>query len=232
MVSSSARRVAYARTLHSGLALPRIRGVVFDLDGTMNIPDYTMFTRMRGILGISDKQDILKHIDGLEGPDKVAANEAIESIERSVIDTMSLQPGLLDLLNWLDRHSVPKAILTRNNQEPVLHFVNQLLPVANYKGAFDPVITRKFKPTKPSPAPLLHIAKQWNMHPQEILMVGDGKDDMKCGREAGSVTCFMENKGQESAALECEKNGWVDLKIQRISQIKDILEGFDVYRED
>ena len=47
-------------------------------------------------------------------------------------------------------------------------------------------LTRDFIPPKPDPAPLLHICKEWGVHPRNVVMVGDHLHDIQCGKEAGS----------------------------------------------
>lgn len=41
---------------------------------------------------------------------------------------------------------------------------------------------------KPHPEPLLRIAHEWNIAPGAMVMVGDGPQDIECGRRAGAVT--------------------------------------------
>lgn len=46
---------------------------------------------------------------------------------------------------------------------------------------FAPAVTREFTPYKPHPAGLLHICAAWDVHPSEVLMIGDSaKDDVRC----------------------------------------------------
>ena len=41
-------------------------------------------------------------------------------------------------------------------------------------------------PTKPDPAPVLHICSQWGLAPKATMMVGDDWKDIMCGNKAGS----------------------------------------------
>lgn len=44
---------------------------------------------------------------------------------------------------------------------------------------FWPALSRDFKPYKPNPGALLHICKEWNIQPEEAIMIGDSaKDDV------------------------------------------------------
>jgi len=42
--------------------------------------------------------------------------------------------------------------------------------------------------TKPSPEPILFIAKQLNLNPDQMVMIGDGPQDVEAGRRAGCRT--------------------------------------------
>ena len=62
-----------------------------------------------------------------------------------------------------------------------LHNVIMLARILYYQ-----VLTRDFKPVKPDPAPLFHIAKRWETEPKNLIMVGDDKNDIQCGKAAGA----------------------------------------------
>ena len=47
-------------------------------------------------------------------------------------------------------------------------------------------MTRDFKPPKPDPAPVLHITQQWGFDCTNVMVVGDHRQDMECGRKAGA----------------------------------------------
>lgn len=48
------------------------------------------------------------------------------------------------------------------------------------------VLTRDFKPVKPHPAAIIHIAEKWNTEPKALMMIGDDKNDINCGNAAGA----------------------------------------------
>ncbi len=65
---------------------------------------------------------------------------------------------------YLDSRGVRKGILTRNFDMPVNHLLGKYLPDT----VFEPIITREFKPPKPDPAGILHIARSWGLVRQSI----------------------------------------------------------------
>eukprot|EP01135_Chromosphaera_perkinsii_P005922 Nk52_evm8s372 gene=Nk52_evmTU8s372 len=173
-----------------------IRGVVFDMDGTLTLPVLD-FSILRQKLGISSKQDILKYAHGLKtAEEQKNALNIIEEFEIEGEKNLQLQPGLISVMSTLHSKGIKQAILTRNAERAVEAFMNTLRKElqATSNGAafdrplaevFDPVLTRDFKPYKPHPAPLHHIAAIWDFPLQNMLMVGDAVDDMLCAKSAG-----------------------------------------------
>ncbi|KAI1098508.1 HAD-like protein [Jackrogersella minutella] len=140
--------------------LPKLQGVIFDVDGTLCEPQNHMFTQMRAVLQIPKSVDILEHIYSLPTPsEQEAAMESIRAIERKSMAEQVAQPGLADLMRYLDARGVRKGICTRNFQQPVEHLLSKFL--ADH--VFHPVVTRDFRPPKPDPAGLLFIARAWGL---------------------------------------------------------------------
>ncbi|KAK7924109.1 Histidinol phosphatase or a related phosphatase [Apiospora marii] len=214
--------------------LPKLKGVVFDVDGTLCEPQNHMFGEMRSVLGIPKSVDILEHVYSLSPP--AAQDEAMESIraiERREMARQTPQPGLAELMAYLDRRGVPKAICTRNFDAPVNHLLTKFLPGS----VFHPVITREFRPPKPDPAGILFIARSWGLvqsaaaNPEEdganqvadasgLIMVGDSIDDMTAGRKAGAATVLLVNKANEHLS----EHAHTDMVITKLDELVHLLE--------
>jgi phosphoglycolate phosphatase-like HAD superfamily hydrolase len=85
--------------------------------------------------------------------------------------------------------------------------------------------TREFRPPKPSPAGILHIAKEWSLpNADNLIMVGDSIDDMTAGRAAGAATVLLVNE----ANAHLVDHAHTDLIISKLDDLIQILEdGFD-----
>ena len=151
-----------------------------------------MFAEMRLAVGISKSADILEHIYSLPSPDQETAMDKIRHIERTAMSSQSPQPGLVALMAYLESKSIPKGICTRNFEMPVAHLLTKFLSGKE----FWPIVTRDFRPPKPDPAGILHIAKSWGFvksaesgqgDASQLIMVGDSIDDMTAGHRAGAV---------------------------------------------
>ncbi|KAI9663780.1 MAG: hypothetical protein M1821_007270 [Bathelium mastoideum] len=173
---------------------------------------------MRAALGIPKSVDILDHVHSLPEKEQEEAQEKIREIERRAMVVQKPQAGLLDLMEYLTRRSVRKAICTRNFDAPVEHLLTKFMPLQ----LFEPIITRAFRPPKPDPAGILHIAKEWSLDDgaYSLIMVGDSVDDMTAGFRAGAATVLLVN--EQNAHLA--KHEHTDLCITRLDELVSILE--------
>ena len=99
-----------------------------------------------------------------------------------------------------------------------MHLLQKFLPGKT----FAPIVTRDFRPPKPDPAGILHIAEQWGLEDREegLIMVGDSIDDMTAGYKAGTATVLLANNVNQ-ALKEHEHTGfWID----RLDELIELLE--------
>lgn len=190
-----------------------------------------MFLEMRSAVGITKEIDILDHILALPESEQQEAFSKIQAIEERAMRQQVPQPGLSILMEYLDKHKIKKAICTRNFDAPVEHLLSNHIP--GHIEAFSPIVTRDFKPPKPSPAGILHIAHSWGVVQQAsvpdtparvrrlpLLMVGDSIDDMTAGREAGALTVLLRSEGKE----ELEVHEHTDVVIGRLDELIELLD--------
>lgn len=172
---------------------------------------------MRTVLGITQPTDILDHIESLPHPEKTAALEAIRAIERKAMASQTPQPGLTSLMAYLDARGIRKAICTRNFDVPVQNLLDNHLAGS----VFHPVVTRDFKPPKPDPAGILHIAQQWDLEDASgLIMVGDSIDDLTAGRKAGAATVLLVNDVNQKLV----EHEHTDLVISSLDELAKVLD--------
>ncbi|CAI4051645.1 hypothetical protein SKDZ_15G2770 [Saccharomyces kudriavzevii ZP591] len=205
--------------------LKHIKAVVFDMDGTLCLPQPWMFPAMRKAIGLHDKSiDILHFIDTLPSEkERKEAHDKIELVEAKAMKDMQPQPGLVDIMSYLTSNSISKNICTRNVGAPVETFVARFIQSEFSK--FDYIMTRDFRPTKPLPDPLLHIASKLNIRPLEMIMVGDSYDDMKSGRSAGCLTVLLKNHVNGHLLLEHKE--LVDFAVENLSEIIELIQNLN-----
>ncbi|KAH3908196.1 hypothetical protein HBI56_191450 [Parastagonospora nodorum] len=201
---------------------PQLKGIVFDVDGTLCLPQNYMFAEMRAALNIEKPTDILDHIYSLPETEQEEAHEKIRNIERTAMKSQQPQAGLVELMDYLDSRGIQKGICTRNFDAPVEHLLTTFLPSSK----FSPIVTREFRPPKPDPAGILHIAKAW-MHEDggdSLIMVGDSIDDMTAGHRAGCATVLLVNDVNKHLA----DHEHTDLVVKQLDELIAVLEnGFE-----
>lgn len=190
--------VPYMQVYRSGLGtmLRQIKGVVFDMDGTLCLPQTPMFKEMRDALGITKATDILDYVHSLPEEEQELAQEKLRTIARKYMVHMIPQPGLNELMDYIVFKQLKMTILTRNFLIPVEHLRSNFLK--DYP--MSPIITREFRPPKPAPDGILLIAETWGVDPRELIMIGDSIDDMQAGRSAGALTVLLENDVNKDVA--------------------------------
>lgn len=95
-------------------------------------------------------------------------------------------------------------MVTRNTPKAVNAFFSLL--GGSWRDRFSQVLTREFKYVKPDRRLLLHVAQNWGIHPSEMLMVGDSKEDVEVGALVGASTCLITGGGNEPfASCECAR---------------------------
>ncbi|KAJ5990019.1 hypothetical protein N7499_010544 [Penicillium canescens] len=209
---------------------PLLKGIVFDVDGTLCLPQHHMFNEMREALGIDRSIDILHHIRQLPTPeDRAAAVSKVQAVERRAMIDQQPQPGLLRLMDYLESRGLRRALCTRNFEAPVKYLVDNHLPTH----VFLPIITRDTPNLlpKPDPAGILHIASEWGLgnRAESMIMVGDSIDDMTSGHMAGAATVLLLNERN----VHLREHAHTDLCISRLDDLVDILEqGFLGTREN
>ncbi len=116
---------------------------------------------MRQVLSIRKPTDILSHINSLPlqlpTPPTPAtplnhrptALAAIRAIERTAMTQQIPQPGLLELMTYLERREIRKGLCTRNFLGPVEHLCEKFMTGVK----FGPVITRETEGVRPKPSP-------------------------------------------------------------------------------
>jgi len=163
-----------------------LRGVVFDMDGTLTVPNLD-FEDMYRQAGVPRGEDILS----AKWREDSTASRVVEQVEEQGRRTLKLMPGAQHLAQWLHAHGIPVALVTRNSRITVEYFHQH-----HWKApVFEPAISRDDDfPAKPDPGALAAIAEHWGVQlGPELLMVGDSpSNDIAFGHAAGTSTALLD----------------------------------------
>ncbi|XP_010262482.1 PREDICTED: haloacid dehalogenase-like hydrolase domain-containing protein At2g33255 [Nelumbo nucifera] len=212
----------------------RLRGVVFDMDGTLTVPVIDFHAMYKAVLGeeeyasVRSKNpsgiDILHHIETWSPQKQQKAYEIIAEFERQGLDRLQIMPGAAEICSFLDSKQIRRGLITRNVKEAVDLFH------LRFGMTFSPALSREFRPYKPDPAPLLHICATWDVHPKEVMMIGDSlKDDVACGKRAGAFTCLLDETGKYDSPKFDAVDLKPDFKVSSLLDVHSLLEAnFDL----
>ncbi|KAL0897124.1 hypothetical protein Bca101_081085 [Brassica carinata] len=231
--SSSCASISMAN-LTTTNAKARLRGIVFDMDGTLTVPVIDFAAMYRTVLGEDEYKrikaesptgiDILHHIESWSPDKQQKAYEIIADYEQQGIDKLQIMPGVVELCGFLDSKKIKRGLITRNVKKAIDIFHQR------FEVIFSPALGREFRPYKPNPDPLLHICSAWDIQPNEVMMVGDSlKDDIACGKGAGAFTCLLDETGRYGPDDFSVSGLLPDFKVDSLSKIQNILEtNFDL----
>lgn len=189
------------------LDVDRVKAICFDLDGTISDTDDLYVARLfRWIKPIVspipwiDPQNLSRAIVmGLETP----GNFTLRILDRLKLDNLyykykhffrqrgiqdkprfSMIPGVAKALEQL-RPQYSMALVSAREKYSTHHILDEF----NLLDYFDLVVTAETTAfTKPSPDPLLLVAKHFKILPEQLLMIGDTSVDMIAGKSAGAQT--------------------------------------------
>jgi HAD superfamily hydrolase (TIGR01509 family) len=236
------------------MATRRLRGVIFDMDGTLTKPGAIDFARIRSRCGVPPGVDILAHTNGNKSLEAIVEEEEELGMQR-----LALMHDCHELFEWLYSTPLKRGLLTRNNESAMVRTVQLLrrsdgtvlaaseasasatataassnssssssssassdaAAAAAAEHPFHIMLSRSFTPTKPHPAPILHICAQWGLSPHEVVMVGDSIDDVAAGRAAGALAVLIGD--DEECRYYKEALPHADHTVKNLTELKALL---------
>jgi phosphoglycolate phosphatase len=132
------------------------------------------------------------------------------------IDKSYLYPGVIETLQYLNERKIKASLCTTKLQSQADKIINYF----ELEKYFSIVLGRRENiADKPSAEPLLFICKELNIEPGFSMIVGDSELDIRCGKNAGALTCAAAY-GYRELNLIKEENP--DIIIKNITEIKTL----------
>ncbi|HHT9159154.1 MAG TPA: HAD family hydrolase [Candidatus Brocadiaceae bacterium] len=192
-----------------------LRGIIFDMDGTITKPnvDFAAIEREIGAkVGF-----IIDYAEKSSPEERARALEILERYESKAAIESELNEGVLEMLEFVSKKKLKKALLTRNSRKSV----DTVLRKHDLHLHFEFIVSREDTKPKPAPDPIFLLSKKMNVHTDHLLMVGDYKYDIMCGKAAGTKTVLLRYKEY------VEHEVVPDFEINNIREVVHIIEHFE-----
>jgi HAD superfamily hydrolase (TIGR01509 family) len=182
--------------------MPLPRAVVFDLDGLMFNTEELYVEVGSELLrrrGFPFTEELIDRMMGR--PSRVALQIMIDShalsatVEELLAETdeifpeilrtrLAPMPGLVELLEVLERRGIPKGIATSSRRS----FVERVLAKFNYQRRFSPILTSEdITEGKPHPEIYLKASQRLGIAPGEMLVLEDSQNGCRAAIAAGAI---------------------------------------------
>ena len=223
-----------------------LKGIIFDMDGTLiqlNVVDELV----RRIHQVADEDPFGKYraerddldviIKQLSPEGQRQAKMAFMEILQRHVDNMIIQEGGPDLVAFLARNGVKRAVLTRNYERNA--FVMQQMYIAAVNDATFDLIIGKDTPYDTIHPPAQEIPKAdrirqicylWGCDTREVIMLGDSiTDDIVEGNRAGcGGTVLLQPNGYNlnyfyGTTIGNSAERKPTLRVERLSDFKQLL---------
>jgi 2-phosphoglycolate phosphatase len=186
----------------NALVLAKVSGVVFDLDGTLvdsrrDIAEAANHALDKNGFGKLPHDELESYVgDGapllmsraarLDAKDEKVRGLVADFLDyyaEHPIDHTDLMPGALQALQEL--HTYALGVCTNKPRRTSLAVIQGLRLEARFAGV---VAGDDLPQRKPDPAPVVETARRMGVPVSEVIMVGDGPQDVLSGRAAGAYT--------------------------------------------
>jgi phosphoglycolate phosphatase len=214
----------------------RVRALVFDLDGTLIDSSADIAAACNYALGsygfpTLDKDRIWSFVG--DGARALMARAAALDESEPWVDGL-----LAAFVDYYERHPAAHTELAPGTHRALADFphlrlglctnkprrtTDAVLAALDIARRFDAVVAGGDVPAKkPDPAPLLRVAELLDLSPSELVMIGDGPQDIACGRAAGARTVAVAGTPPRGAWTAPEPDARLD-SLEALAALLDRL---------
>ncbi len=188
---------------------PMVRAVVFDLDGLMFNTEEVFNLTGREQLRRRGKElcdDLLRQMMGRRAEESFTAmiefhgfQETIEELQaesreiffRLLPDHLAPMPGLWELLDHIEEHSLPKGVATSSSRA----YLEDLLGRYELQPRFHTTLTAEdVHQGKPHPEIYLRAAERLGISPEEMLVLEDSEAGTRAAAAANAVVVSIPHR--------------------------------------
>ncbi|MGD2125051.1 MAG: HAD family hydrolase [Desulfobacteraceae bacterium] len=200
----------------------RIRGVLFDFDGTLTYPGALDFPAIKREINCPPDIPILEYLDTLPHEQRARLTKILEAKEEAAAEASFPNIGAERCLSALKQRGVLLGILTRNSMQAVR------LALKKFEGSmledFAAIITREESLPKPHPDGVRQAATRMDISTSELMVVGDFRFDVMAGKAAGAVTVLLKNTDKSVMSAGDPKPDYTVSYLKEVVKIIDALQ--------
>ena len=192
----------------------RIKGVLFDFDGTLTFPGALDFPAIRREMNCPPDIPILEWLETVPAERKPPLMKILESAEEKAAEESLPNVGAEECLLTLRDRGVLLGIITRNSLPSVRVALERFETVRLLD--FSTVITRDDSLPKPHPDGVHKACERMGLAASELMVVGDFRFDVIAGKAAGACTVLLTN-GRRSVMAPGDPEP--DFTVARLEEI-------------
>jgi hydrogenase expression/formation protein HypE len=192
----------------------RIKGVLFDFDGTLTLPGALDFPAIRREMNCPTDIPILEWLETVPAERKPPLIKILESAEEKAAEESLPNVGAEECLLTLRDKGVLLGIITRNSLPSVRLALERFETVRLLD--FSTVITRDDSLPKPHPDGVHKACDRMGLAASELMVVGDFRFDVIAGKAAGACTVLLTN-GRRSVTAAGDPEP--DFTVARLEEI-------------
>lgn len=164
-----------------------LKGVIFDMDGTITVP-YIDWKSLRERIGAEPGNTLLEYIESLP-PDRSAwANDQLLQAEMEAASRADANDGIVGMVDELRSMGIKLAVVTNNHREAME------VVLERYGLRFEVALSRDDGEIKPSGYLIEKALEALGISADEAVVVGDGRYDVEASGRAG-VRCIYLTHG-------------------------------------
>jgi len=199
-------------------AFKRVKGILFDLDGTLTRPGALDFPSIKREMNCPVDQPILEYLETRSREHRIRLLKILERHEKQAADASLPNVGAERCLSTLKQKGFLLGILTRNSLSSVCGVLEKFQAVSIMD--FSAIVTRHDSLPKPHPDGVYKAAHQMGVSASELIMVGDFRFDILAGNAAGAYTVLLVN-GNDPSLLPGDPEP--DLTVETLEDMLDLL---------
>ena len=196
----------------------RIKGVLFDFDGTLTLPGALDFPSIKKEISCPHEMPVLEFIEGQAAEKRKSFWEVLNRREALAAEHSQPNEGAERCLSELKRRGILFGIHTRNSLLSVQRALGQFRTV--WAEDFRAIMTRDDSLPKPHPDGVIKASTKMGVSVEELMVVGDYRFDIIAGKSAGACTVLLTNGKKPALLLEDPEPDHV---VDRLEEILDLL---------